>query len=126
MSKNKTKPAYDIYGIIAQKDANPLFFKKHIELIEGVAFSNKMLDELGPLILSDHSYEYTIEEKDMPKFRHRPKVFSFSIYRSVEMFHVILYLNEMTCAEEFNRRTLIIPHQRVMIMIAKWVKNENK
>lgn len=126
MGVEATVIAYDVPGIVTQKNKNPLYLKKHIEKINDLYLTNAMLDDIGPLIREKYSVDYTIRVVDEAKYFQRPKILSNAIFGTVELWTVILYLNHMVSMEEFTRSKILLPKPSVAILMGRWYKENRR
>lgn len=69
--------------------------------------SNILYDKYRSLLL-ENSVRINLKGAWMDKVIYRPKYLSYVLYDTIELWHLILYLNDMVSAIEFNKTSLLV------------------
>lgn len=98
---------YTLDHFITLKDSEPISYRKY-SILERSITDNTLVYSIDNIIYSymDEINEkrkiVTFEDSDVIKYRYKPKLFSYDVYGSTEIYFVILAMNGMYGIKEFN------------------------
>jgi hypothetical protein len=114
-------------GESATDKENSPFFQKNQWVMKGnESFQNGLFRDMGKRIKENYTVMETLSDDDFLKYNLNPKLFCYDRYGSVDLFHVLLYVNDMLTSMEFNKQTFIALTPDVVILIKNYVKSINK
>jgi hypothetical protein len=67
-----------------------------------------------------------LSDKDMERYKYRPKLLCYDIYGSGELAFIILIINDMCSVKQFTKKKLRMPTRSQMADICKYIYNANK
>ena len=86
---------------------NKLFLKSKIEkddgtslIVNSTSFANKYRE-----YILQHTYTKTFTDAELIKYRYSPKLFCYDEYGTVELWGLLLSVNNMTSCTEFKKKT---------------------
>ena len=80
------------------------------------------IDELR----NEYCVTVTLNKDDIFKYAYKPKLLCFDLYGNGELAYIILIINDMYNAKQFNRTKLLLPRKEVMTQMVKQLYNANK
>lgn len=93
----------------------------------------------NPILYPEYNVIYDYEEEfkalaqyvsmtdsEFLKYRYKPKLLSYDLYGSTELYFVILYLNGMYSIKEFNRRNIKLLRKNHMSELLEAIYNAEK
>lgn len=67
-----------------------------------------------------------LNDKQMVKYKYRPKLLCNDVYNDGELFFIILIINDMYTIKDFTKKKLLMPTKNNMNEIIKRMYNSNK
>lgn len=67
-----------------------------------------------------------LDDNQMMKYKYRPKLLCFDIYKNQELFFIILEINDMYSVKDFTKNKLLMPKVEAMNKITRYIYNSNK
>ena len=93
-------------------------------------------DVVNPILYATHNIIYDYEEEfkklsltidmtdeEYTKYRLKPKLLSYDVYGSTEIFFVILFINGMCNIKDFDRKTIKLIRKDTMIELLEAIYN---
>jgi len=128
---NKVEESYTVEDFIELgKDIDDVQYCKYSIL------SKATTDTKTPLLYAEHNviYDYEYEFKKLSqdiimtdnefnKYIFKPKLLSYDLYGSTELYFVILYLNNMCSIKDFNRKEIKLIRKSSMIDLLEEIYN---
>jgi len=78
---------------------------------------NILRDSYRPIILR-YCKEITLDDEALEFYKYNPKKMSFNLYGGVELWHLLLWINNMTSITQFNRKKLLIFHPQQIPLLS--------
>ena len=98
---------------------NKLFLKSKIEksdgnnlLVNSTSFANKYRE-----YILQHTYDKTFTDAELIKYKYSPKLFCYEEYGTVELWGLLLSVNNMTSCTEFKKKTFKAFHDSIFDVI---------
>ena len=95
-----------------------IFLKSIIEspngnlIVNHTSLANKYFEYIKPAIL-----DVELTDKELQKYRYSPKKLSLDLYGTVELWGLILQINNMTSATEFNTKKIKVFTNRIFTLL---------
>lgn len=61
----------------------------------------------------------SVEKEFLPKYKFKPDYLSYDEYGTVALEYILMYVNDVACAEEFDLQSVVIPTLAAIIDIAQ-------
>lgn len=75
---------------------------------------------------NEYCVKVTLSDKEMMKYKYRPKLLCYDIYGNGELAFIILLINDMINVKDFTKKELLMPMKTTMSDIVKYIYNSNK
>jgi len=125
----RTKAVFGVDEVGKQKEASLVYQKNQWSTeSNGSHFYNVLIQRYGKYIKENLTYDYTIPHNDMNRMRYRPKLFCFEKYMTVDVFHILLHVNNMTHPMQFKKRKIKALSPSIIVFIEDYIgelKKEN-
>lgn len=93
---------------------------------EGITIPyQNILREHYRAVLINNSSLVKLTDKAMKLYKYRPKLFSLNLYGTTELWHLILWLNNMTSILEFNKNEIVVIDPANIDILQKILNQEN-
>ena len=99
-------------------------------------FSKASSDAKNPILYAEHNVIYDYEEEfkrlslnvqmtetEFLKYRFKPKLLSYDLYGSTELFFAILYTNGMCSIKDFDRKNIKLIRKSDMVQLLEAIYN---
>lgn len=134
LSTSNVEETYTVEDFIELgKDIDDIQYSKFAILSKAAA------DITNPILYPEHNVIYDYEEEfkalsqyitmtdsEYLKYRYKPKLLSYDLYGSTELYFTILYLNGMYSIKDFNRRNIKLIKKSSMIKLLEAIYNAEK
>lgn len=112
MINNKTASEYLLSNFIAKGQENSLTLDNTNLKAEVrgliIPVRNILRQKYRSLILLN-SFELTLDTEQMYNaYKWKPKLLSYRLYNTTDLWHLLLWLNDMTSVTQFNKRSFIV------------------
>lgn len=77
-------------------------------------------------IRDEYCLRVVLNDKQMEKYKYKPKLLCYDIYGNTELAFIILFINDMSSVKEFTKKTLLMPSKEQMNNLTKYLYNSNK
>lgn len=68
--------------------------------------TESFIDKYYDIIRNEYAEKMTMTDEDYDKYKYNPKRLSYDSFGTVELWHLILRINNMSSVLEFNKRTI--------------------
>ena len=86
---------------------------------------NVFRDAYRPLLLR-YCRRIELDDASLNHYKYNPKLMSFDLYGGVELWYLILWMNNMTSVTQFNRKYLILFNPNYLSVLANILNNEDE
>ena len=131
LSTTKVEETYTVEDFIELgKEIDDIQYSKFAILAKASA------DVANPILYATHNLIYDYEDEfknatltiDMTdaeynKYRFKPKLLSYDVYGSTEIFFVVLFINGMCSIKDFDRKTIKLIKKDTMIRLLEEIYN---
>lgn len=80
--------------------------------------SNIMLNKYRTVLLN-YTYRYTIPDEEFSKYIYRPKRLSNALYGTPDLWHMLIWINNMMSISDFNRKDIVVFEPSVLMALEK-------
>ena len=77
-------------------------------------------------IRSEYCVTVKLSDKDMEKYRYRPKLLCFDFYGNGELAFIIMAINDMCSVKEFTKNKIYMLSKAKMNTLVRYLSNANK
>ena len=77
-------------------------------------------------IRNEYCLKVVLNDKQMEKYKYRPKLLCYDIYGNGELAFIILLVNDMSSVKEFTKKSLLMPTKEQMSNLTKYLFNANR
>lgn len=128
MINNKTSAEY-LIGSFASKGSQNSLTTDNTSLkaeVGGRVFAtSNILSGKYRGVIFENSFELSLDDdKLFEMYRFKPKLLSMRLYGTTDLWHMILWLNNMTSASQFSRRKIIVFNPDSMDVLNRIVEKE--
>lgn len=134
LSTDKIENTYTVEDFIELgKDIDDIQYSKYSIL------SKASSDVKNPIIYPEHNVIYDYEEEfkklaekiemteeEFLKYRYKPKLLSYDLYGSTELYFTILFINGTCDIKDFNRKTIKLIKKSYMIELLENIYNAER
>jgi len=113
MVSNNVNDIYKIKDLITLGKENSLnleltnIFAKNTNCEIIYPIHNILRDSYRQIILR-YCSKLELDDEDMIRYKYNPKKLSYDIYGGVELWHLLLWINNMTSVSQFNRKNILV------------------
>ena len=111
--KQKTTISYNNLSFLEKLDDNRTFAVWNV-----LSDYQEELDKIAT--------EVTLSNKEFRKYIYNPKLLAYDIYGSTELFFIILFMNGICSAKEFNMQTIKLLRVNELTEFIEMIYNANK
>lgn len=98
-----------------------------IDVNNGIAYDTyNVFSDYIEEIQDEYCIKVVLNDKQMEKYKYRPKLLCWDIYRNTELAFIILLANDMCSIKQFTKKKLFMPKKEVMNDLIKYLFNANK
>ena len=76
-------------------------------------------------IQNDFCVKVTLTDKDMYKYKYRPKLLCDMLYNNGELYYLILLINDMYSVKQFTKSLIYLPRRTTMNQLCGYIYNSN-
>lgn len=76
-------------------------------------------------IRNEYCLKVLLNDKQMEKYKYRPKLLCYDVYGNGELAFIILLVNDMSSIKEFKKKSLLMPTKEQMSNLTKYLFNAN-
>lgn len=115
------------YGKASSLLQDSLYLKSKITsnnkdiIINSTSFVNKYSDQFKAVTRLE-----TLSDEDLLQYRYQPKLFCYTRYGTVELWSVLLKVNNMLSATDFNKQTIRVFTNKIFEVINEILINEKE
>lgn len=128
MINNKTASEYLITTFISRGIQNSLTFENTNmkATVSGRTFPlNNILSRKYRGIILENSFELNLDSDELfETYKFKPKLLSLKLYGTTDLWHLILWLNDMNSATQFTRRRVVIFDPEAMDVLNRIIEKE--
>lgn len=99
-------------------------FYNNIDNIE-IPTSNLFYEKYRGLILNN-CVKVKIPEKSFLKYRYKPKLLSYDLYGTIDLWHLLLWVNNMYSVTQFNQQSIYIFNPNNISILIRIISNETE
>lgn len=77
-------------------------------------------------IRDEYCVTVSLTDKELDKYKYRPKLLCYKIYGNGELAFLILLINDMCSVKEFTKKKLLMPKKQTMKNLVKYLYNANR
>lgn len=111
MIQNDISKEYRIQDVISKGTQNSLILDNINEYIRFDGFdipSKNILFEKYRGIILENCVKITLTEELFNVYKYRPKYLSLKLYNCTDLWHLLLWVNNMTTVTQFNKKVLYV------------------
>ncbi len=122
-----TKAVFNVDDVGKQKEGSLVYQKNQwVTETNDSVFYNVLLQQYGKYIKDNYTYKDTISHSDMSRMRYRPKLYCYEHYNCVDLFHILLFVNNMTHPSQFNRQKIVSLSPSILVYIERFIGEMKK
>lgn len=121
MNTGKPHKAINLSDLIEEGNSNEFSFASTSILtnIDGIIYpSSNILDKYKEIIL-ENCIEVTLSDEDLANYRYNPKALSLKLYKSIDLWFLLLNINGILSVSDFTKRTIKIYDPKKMNILNK-------
>ena len=111
MIQNDISKEYKITSVISKGLSNDLILDNINEYMDFNGFkipSHNILYEKYRGIILENCIKITMSEEVFNAYKYRPKYLSLKLYGSTDLWHLLLWINNLTSVTQFNKKTIYV------------------
>lgn len=108
-------------SILSMSNLDRYVINNGIKIPVNNIFRNKYRDYIKTLCV-----EIEMTESQIEKYAYRPKRFSQDLYGNMELWHILLWVNDMISIKEFNKTKIKILDPKNLSMLYKIISKEEE
>jgi hypothetical protein len=128
MINNKTDQEYRIKQFIELGSENSLTLDNTSLLTEtqGVTFPTyNILRQKYRGIILENSLQIELDDNLLNYYKYKPKLLSLKLYNTTELWHLLLWLNNMTSIMQFSQKKMVVFNPDAMDVLNKIIQRES-
>jgi hypothetical protein len=98
-----------------------------IDRVDNIRYATyNVLSDYIDVIRDEYCVNVVLTDKELNKYKYRPKLLCHDVYSNAELAFIILLINDMYSAKQFTSQTLLMPKKDEMTQITKHLMNSNR
>ena len=77
-------------------------------------------------IRSDYCQDLEFNDSEFSRYKYRPKLFCYDLYKATELYSIILLINDMYSFKQFTKKKIKAPNIAQMQELCRYIFNANK
>ena len=118
--QNKEEPSY--YNLSFKDEKYYDYIDRYLRFVT----YNVIWDYLDDIRKDYALYTIDLSDKEMMRYKYRPKLLAFDIYGDTELAHMILLINDMYSFKQFVKNRIKLPDRNSMSKLCQELFNANQ